>query len=113
MSFSIEPSPEIWHRNDFSLLCNWRKLYRAVEVGIDRAEFALAFLDRWMGTEYRAVDAYEPYPEMDYDRYADYLMAVTRLERHASRAKLIRMSSIEAVNLFSPGTVDFVYLDGA
>lgn len=94
-------------------MCNWRRLWRAAEVGVDRGEFALIFLDRWQGSEFWAIDAYEPYPEMDFDRQADYLMAVTRLERHASRAKLIKLRSFQAATVFVPGSLDFVYIDGA
>jgi hypothetical protein len=109
----VEPSPEIWHRNDLSVLCNWRRLTRAVEVGVDRGEFARAFLDRWMGEEYFGVDAYLPYGEMDYPREADYLFAVNNLAPHSRRAKLLRMGSVEAARLFQPGSVDFVYIDAA
>lgn len=109
----VLPSPEIWHRDDLPLLCNWRKLFRAVEVGVDRAEWASLFLDRWLGHEWWGVDNYDPYPEMNFPRDADYLTAVARLERHARRAKLIRMSSVEAARLFAPGSLDFIYIDAA
>lgn len=114
MAFSIQPSPEIWHRSDFAFLCFWRKLYRCVEVGVDRGEFAITFLDRFpQCSQFWGVDDYEPYLEMPFAREADYLMAVTRLERHASRAKLIRMGSTEAATLFPSESVDFIYIDGA
>lgn len=114
MSYSIEPSKEIWNRADFPTLAFWRKLYRCAEIGVDRGEFACIFLDRFpQCSEYWAIDAYEPYPEMNFDRQADYLMAVTRLERHASRAKLVKMASIEAAKLFEPGSLDFIYVDGS
>ena len=113
MSAEILPSPEIWHRNDMSLLCNWRVLYRAVEVGVDRGEFARVFLDRWLGTEYYGVDSYEPYPEMPHGRDGDLAMAAHQLAPHASRAKLIRGESVEVAHAWTLGPVDFVYLDGA
>jgi len=109
----ILPSPEIWHRDDFAYLCVWRRLWRAVEVGVDRGEFAATFLSRWIGDEYWGVDAYRPYPEMRYDRHTDYLFAVDRLRPHAGRVKLLKMGSVEAAERFGPGSVDFIYIDGA
>jgi hypothetical protein len=109
----IVPSPEIWHRDDFPLLCNWRKLWRAVEVGVDRGEFASMFLSRWMGSQYWGVDSYQPYPEQQFDRDADYQMAIHRFERHGCRAKLLRHPSADAAVFFPIGSVDFVYIDGA
>ena len=113
MAFAVLPSPEIWHRDDLPLLCNWRKLWRVVEIGVDRGEYAQMFLARWQGEEYWGVDDYEPYPEMQFPRDADYHMALARLAPHARRAKLIRLPSTEAAALFKPGSVDCVYLDGA
>lgn len=114
MTARVEPSPEIWHRDDFPLLCAWRKLYRCVEVGVDRAEWASLFLDRFpQCAEWWGVDPYAPYPEMRFPREADFQMALLRLERHGRKAKLIRLGSGEAARLFAPGSVDFVYLDGA
>ena len=100
MPYAIQPSPEIWHRDDLPILCNWRKLSRAVEVGVDRAEWASLFLDRWQGPQWWGVDAYEPFPEQDFPREADYLTAVQRLARHAGRTKLIRLASVQAARLF-------------
>lgn len=109
----ILPSPEIWHRDDFAYLCMWRRLYRVAEIGVDRGEFAATFLSRWIGSEWWGVDDYQPYPEMDYDRTADFLFAVERLKPHAGRVKLIRLGSVEASRQFAPGSLDFVYIDGA
>jgi predicted O-methyltransferase YrrM len=110
----VEPSREIWYRDDFSLLCFWRKLYRVVEVGVDRGTFAATFLARFpMCAEWWGVDAYLPYPEMDYDRTADYHMALSRLAPYAHCAKLIRLSSGEAARRAGPASFDFIYIDGA
>lgn len=109
----ILPSPEIWHRDDFAYLSMWRRLYRVVEVGVDRGEFASVFLSRWIGDEYWGIDDYRPYPEMDYDRTADFLFAVDRLRPHAGRAKLVKRSSVAGSRLFDDESVDFVYIDGA
>lgn len=118
---AIQRSHEIWHRDDFSLLCNWRKLWTAVEVGVDRGEFSQCFLSRWQGTCFIGVDNYEPYEGMPWDRQGDYRMALMRYERFAKIAKLITTKSTEfAKTLQTSGkdflgkdTVDFVYIDAA
>lgn len=118
---TIRVSPEIWHRNDFPLLCNWRKLWTAVEVGVDRGEYSNHFLNQWYGHNFIGIDNYESYPEMPWDRDADYQMAVLRYERHAARAKLVRGSSVELAPIFLPEhktpffgehPTHFVYIDG-
>lgn len=110
----IVPSPEIWCRDDFPMLCFWRKLYRCVEVGVDRAEWASLFLGRFpQCTQWWGVDAYAPFPEQQFPRDADYQTAVARLLPHAGRTKLIRLPSVEAAVLFPAGAVDFVYIDAA
>lgn len=113
MPFDVRPSPEIWHRDDMPLLCNWRMLWRAVEVGVDRGVWARLFLDRWQGEEWWGVDDWRPYPEMPYSRDADYQFALANLAGHSGRAKLIRAGSVEAADCFAPGSVDFAYIDGA
>jgi hypothetical protein len=109
----VLPSPEIWHRGDLALLCNWRRLYRAAEVGVDRGEFSITFLERWLGENYYGVDHYRPTPDFPHDRTADFHAACIRYERHARRAKLIKGESVETASIFPDGSLDFVYLDGA
>jgi hypothetical protein len=114
MGFSVQSSPEIWSRDDLPMLCFWRKLYRCVEVGVDRAEWASLFLSRFPQCQrWWGIDAYAPYPEQNFPRDADYMMAAMRLERFGEKAKLIRLPSVEAAKLFAPGSVDFVYVDAA
>ncbi len=84
-----------------------------VEIGVDRAEYANHFLLHWHGTHYWGVDDYRHYPEMEFDRQADYQIAIIRLERFARRAKLVKMRSVDASRLFEPGSIDFVYIDGS
>lgn len=113
-------SPEIKDRGEFSLLCNWRKLYRAVEVGVDRAGFAEEFMARWRGHNYFGIDTYESYPEFPWSRETDYLMAVARFERSKINCKLIKSESVAAANLLKQydglyfadlRLVDFIYID--
>ena len=109
----ILPSVEIWNRADLPYLAMWRKLFRVVEVGVDRGEFASVFLSRWIGHEYWGVDDYAPYPERPYDRQADFLFAVDRLRPYSDRVRLVRMGSVEAAGIFADGSVDLVYIDAA
>lgn len=115
---------EIWNRNDFGTLCEWRMLYRAIEVGVDRGEFANVFLHRCYNCSlYLGIDSFEPYGEMQWDRTADFQAACLKFERHASRAKLIRARSSYAVEylmnseskLYNPSDTpyDFIYLDAS
>lgn len=110
----VLPSPEIWCRDDIPYLCFHRKLYRCAEIGIDRGVWARLFLSRFPQIhEWWGVDAFEPYPEMDFDRDADYRMALANLQPYSDKAKLIRLPSVKAAQLFGPGSLDFVYIDGA
>lgn len=117
----VERSSEIWHRGDFALLCEWRRLYRVVEVGVDRGEFAQCFLSRsWNCELYLAVDAYEIYPEMPWPRDGDFQMACKKLEPYRA-AKIVRGASVEVAasiaaiteSKFYSEKFGFVYLDGA
>jgi hypothetical protein len=113
VSFAIEPSPEVWHRNDLPILADWRRLRTMVEVGVDRAEFAHHFLSRSQIRHYWGVDDYRQFKEANFDRHPDYLMAVMRLEQFGDRARLVRLNSVEAARVFDPGSVDFIYVDGS
>lgn len=121
MTDRIQPSPEIWHRNDFADLCNWRKLWTAVEVGVDRGEFSLAFLHHWKGHNFIGIDNYLPHPDMPWERSGDFQVAAIRYERHAARAKLICGESLKIAELLRPENrptffgghpTQFVYIDG-
>lgn len=116
----IVKSPEVWHRGDFALICEWRRLYRVVEVGVDRGEFASCFLSRcWNCQIYIGVDPYEEYGEMQWSRQADFLTAVSVLAKYP-RAKLRQQRSTDAAlslslsesKLYSE-KYDFVYIDGS
>jgi SAM-dependent methyltransferase len=113
MSFAVVPSPEIWYRDDFAILANWRKLWRAAEIGVDRAEWAGIFLQRWIGHEYWGIDPYRPYRDMPWNRESDYLFAVDKLKRFSHRGKLIRDESLTVAATFERHSLDFIYIDGA
>lgn len=111
---------EVWDRCDFGTLCEWRMLYRVIEVGVDRGEFANTFLSRSQNCNlYLGVDPYTPYPEMQWDRAADFHAACTRFERYASKAKLMRTTSADAAqylasseSLLYSRPYEFIYIDG-
>lgn len=115
-------SPEISSRSEFSLLCNWRKLYRAVEIGVDRGVFSEEFMSRWRGHNYFGIDTYAQYPEFPWSRETDYLMAVSRYERSKINCKLIKAESVEAADSIKQyiggyfagiQLIDFIYVDAA
>lgn len=109
-------SPEIAYRSDFSLLCNARGLTGiAIEIGTDRAEFAVDFLSRWEGREFICIDPYLPYAEMDRPRNCDRMMAVLALQRFWPRVRMYEMDSFEAASALLPWEkpADFIYIDGA
>lgn len=115
----VLPSPEIWHRGDFALLCEWRKLYRVVEIGVDKGIFAECFLRRcWNCVIYIGIDPYVRYGEMPWDREADF-DAACRVFSMFSQARLVRGYSDDvaasipncADTTFFDAGFDFVYID--
>ena len=116
MSIEIVKSPEIRRRWEFGLLCNARGLMfgRAVEIGTDRGEFATAFLDTWRGGTLYCVDPWQAYKDetiVHEDRDADYRTALLRLAPYGWRARILRMTSMEAIRR-TKSPVVFVYIDG-
>lgn len=118
MPFEILQSPEIWHRNDFPLLCMWRQLTRCLEIGVDKGCWSEVFLSRAWGLElYVGVDHYQHYEEMSWNRDADYISAAIKYERFGDVAKLVKASSIEAVHMLQQSSLlyssvyDFIYVD--
>lgn len=114
----FEPSPEIGTRNDFGKLLNYRNLTgTAVEVGVDRGEFAANVLEAWRGAKYVLVDPWSNPPGYQdriafrSDRESDFIAAQGSLSSHSERTVWLRMVSAEAVRQFADGSLDFVYLD--
>lgn len=115
MPIEILTSPEIRRRWEFGLLCNARGLMSgwAVEVGTDRAEFAVQFLDTWRGGTLYCVDPWDPYDDdsiQHEDRDADYQTALLRLAPYGWRARVLRMTGMEAIDK-TKSPVAFVYID--
>ncbi len=118
----IRISHEIETRSDFSLLCNWRRLYRAIEIGVDKANFAVDFLSKWEGIEYWGIDPYLPCHEFMYNRDSDYQFAMQQLSMFADRSRLVRQTGSEFLEKrrslqHDPGNplqylFEFGYIDG-
>lgn len=109
---NVSKSTEISTRDDFARLCNDRGLLdRALEVGVDRAAFAVLFLDTWKGELMILVDPWTPYPGRPHDRTPDYDLAIAALARHNTRVSVYRESWAAAFRQIW-GTLDFVYIDG-
>lgn len=114
----IQPNLLMGGRADFAALCDAKGLKTAIEIGTDRGVFAREFLDRWHGEMLYCVDPYESYPEMEWDRQGDLLLATALLAPHARRVRFIRASTVDAVRYFAKGEplpkqVGFIYIDGA
>ncbi len=115
-------SQEIFDRLEFSLLCNWRRLGRAVEVGVDRGVFSEQFMTHWNGHNFFGIDSYEAASEFPWPRESDYLMAVARYERSGKNCKLVKTTSEMAANsirnyegqFFADlKLIDFIYIDAS
>jgi hypothetical protein len=108
-------------REELALVCNSLGLIEtAVEVGVHQGEFAQKFLALWDGKTYYAVDPWQDnlpgyvdpiIPPMN--RENDYLEFLEKLKeiRESNRVEIFRTTSLEAVELFRPDSIDFVYID--
>lgn len=114
----IQPNLLMGGRADFAALCDAKGLKTAIEIGTDRGVFAREFLDRWHGEMLYCVDPYVAYPEMQWDRSGDLMLAVAHLTPHAPRVRFIMATSVRAAGYFENGEplpthVGFIYIDGS
>jgi len=115
----IRPSPEIDTREQFARLCNLRGLKNfAVEIGVERAGFAVRFLQKWAGHKLWCIDPWrddlEGYHEPDltrFDREPDFLMTCAALARFDRRVTIKRTTSEAAAPRYPDGLFDFIYHD--
>lgn len=102
-------------RDDFAQLLGQLEMYRGVEVGTERGEYAEVLCkanhDLWLD----CVDPYRAYK--DYREHtsqekldAFYYEATARLAKH--NVTFVRDASIDAAHRYDNGSLDFVYLDG-
>lgn len=105
-------SPMIKDRRDFGSFCNYHGLMEAVEVGVDRGDFAWHFMRTWRGRTLFLVDPYSPDEDRPYGRQGDLALAVAQLSVYCPRIKFVMAPSVEAVSILPAGLpVDFVYID--
>lgn len=116
MTFTVEPSTEISHRTDFSILCNARDLTGvAIEIGVDQGVNAADFLSRWKGAWYIGIDPYLPIPDFGWiDRQTDMMTAVQSLMPYHGRFRIVRSTSRDFATKYPYwlAAPDFVYVDG-
>ena len=87
------------------------KLYHGIELGTHRAAFADAILSADAVQVLTCVDPWTGrfYPrENPEDRYK---AALDRLEKHAGRTEIVRQKSLDVVDAFEDGSIDFIYID--
>lgn len=115
---SATPSTEIRTRDEFPLLCDWRRFETAVEVGVDRGTFSQLFFSCRTLRQFIGVDPYVAHPEFPHRRDGDLAVASTRYAR-CDFASLMRAGSTEiayaiannTLGHIKEGVVDFVYID--
>ncbi len=97
-----------------------RKLNRAAEIGVYNGEFSLIFLRNYPELTMYLVDPYKEWPQEEYDdpsnapqdvQDARYELVKRSMSYFGDRAKLLRRTSMEAVKLVEPESLDFVYID--
>lgn len=112
--FSVQASPEIESRDQFAMLCNKHGLLgRAVEVGTDKAAWALKYLKEWKGNKLVCVDPWRPLedcPEIERDREPDMLIAAAALATQNWRVEIRRATSEEVAGSWRI-PLSFCYLD--
>lgn len=107
---------QLTDRKLFGEYCQSKGYTRGVEIGTDRADFALVTLKGWPSCEeFWCFDPYEPSgaPPHDhaYDRLPDLVMASVRLAPYVPAARIVRVRSEDGPKhiWFRP---HFVYIDG-
>jgi len=106
-------------RSEFGDFLNCRGLIgEAVEVGVQRGEFAHTLLGRWNGRLLHLVDPWRRLPDYidiangsDTEHEANLEETRRALARYEGRYQVHRALSAEAVQRFADEALDFVYLD--
>lgn len=114
----VTESQEIDHRDEFPLLCDWRKFETAIEIGVDRGTFSELFFTCRRLRHFIGVDDYENHSEFPYQRDTDLHIAATRYSQ-CRFASLMRASGATIADAIASGDlghikerkVDFVYID--
>lgn len=106
-------------RDDFGLLLNKLELTgEAVEVGVQRGEFAHQLLAQWQGRRLHLVDPWRhlsDYSDIangpDSEHETNLRHTRDRLASYEGRYQIHRALSSEAIDRFQDESLDFVYLD--
>lgn len=94
------------HREDFPNLLDEMGLKTAVEVGVGAGLFASHLLRSKSLEMLTMVDIWETPYDLQFERQARQVAAA-----HPDRTRILKQPSMEVVQLFENGSVDFVYLD--
>jgi hypothetical protein len=105
------------HRNQLGDLFAARGYTLAVEVGVQRGEFADIILTRWSGRlimvdRWMHVDGYQDISNVADDTHLSYMRdAMAVCERHHGRGTCVRSTSLDAAATFENQSLDAVYID--
>lgn len=112
---------DVCRREEIPLLLNSLGLTgTGVEVGVRKGHFSEHILQNWRGTKLISVDAWRAVPPEEYvdisnvtqdEQECNYAETRRRLDRFGERSEVWRGSGAEAVPMFPPACLDFVYLD--
>lgn len=95
-------------------------LNRGAEIGVYNGDLSLPFLRQYPELTMYLVDPYKEWSKDEYDdpsnapqdvQDARYELMKRTSSCFGDRAKLLRMTSMEAVKLIEPESLDFVYID--
>ncbi len=104
------------HRDFMPVVVEQLCIRTMVEVGVLHGALSTAILANCSQIEnYYLVDAWQPFTSQSSDtqeiwdkRYSDVR---SKMKQYADKARIIKLTSIEAVALFEPESVDLVYID--
>lgn len=109
------------NRDCFPVVLNEMKLLgEGVEVGVKLGEYSHVLLTGWKGRKLFSVDPWREFPGGQYVDLANvqqkiqdayYKKTCQTLATFGERSVILRQTSVEAAVTFSPGSLDFVYLD--
>jgi len=101
-----------YNRNNLAELLGELNLNKGAEIGVRQGGFSVRICNRNPNIEMFCIDPWDAigskYPQAKQDRI--YSRAVNNLAKF--NATLIRKTSMEALDDFQDGSLDFVYIDG-
>lgn len=114
--------PTSWGSMNFNVLRNifaeLNTIYigRGAEVGVFQANTSEYLLKSFPGLELLCIDPFQSYEEHESEMTAARLreceaIATARLEPFGARAKLIKLTSVEAAEMVPDQSLDFVFID--